>query len=258
MKKAISVLAMAACMLLMCGCVRLNINLTVRSNGNFDVDVVVAYMDVGGSSSAGTDALQLSDEDIRELEERGFTVASYSQDGYAGVEIFGENLTSDQLGGIPGVDGMSGSGLTVRRSGLTYIIEGDLLDADTVSGLQESGSLITAYGGSVSLTVTFPSSVKESNATYASNDGKTLTWDFLKMDDPSIYVEYTVIDPAILIVAGAVLVVVVAAIVLLLRGRRKKQAANAPASTVMYCPQCGAQIDANAVFCPQCGTQLRR
>ena len=205
-KRAVGILAMAVCMLLMCGCVRLNIGITIRSDGNYDLDVLFASMDSGLLGSGSSD-----DGFVYELEGMGLTVINYSDDDYVGYEVIGENITYadiefviQQLGILDEVSSSSGSGFgfNVEQNGSTYIIDAELMDAESLYSLQEDASLIKAYGGSMTVSLTFPSKVKTSNATSVSDDGKTLTWDILSMDTPNMHVEYSVVNPLVIILVA--------------------------------------------------------
>jgi hypothetical protein len=224
----VTLVVLIACLLT--GCVKLEANFTVKSNGQVDLDMVLAISESFGSFS--DTAYALSDEQVEKLEEEGFTYYPYDQDGYIGYRLVGENI-GDKLSdtGIFGDEEIitkSGNKVTLNVPSSLWSTSDD--SSDSSSNSLSGKSLLSTSGATMNVSLTLPKGCKvtSSNATNVSEDGLTLTWDLLAMsDNEGIYAEFELpsVQNGILFVAiGAVIVAAIVAFVLIRYNKKQKAA----------------------------------
>ena len=216
--KKIAALALALCVLLtlLTGCIRIEIGIDVKKNGKADVSLLYAVSDgLMEDSSAG-----LSEEDIEEYENEGWSVEPYSKDGYTGYYLkrSDADLTNTEL-----MDGSSGN---VRKEGSRYIIDLSVLPESDQLDIRSSASWIKSMGGSFVVRMTLPVKPVAHNATSVSSDGKTLEWDILSMDTDSIHVEFDAGSNVLLYALIAAAAIVIGAV--LVFAKNHKQPAPEP------------------------------
>lgn len=239
------VLMTAMIALLFTGCVKLDTSITIKKDGRIDLDMIYAvdedYMDSSSMINS------LSDEDKSMLAAVGITVSEYSEGGYTGVRVSGENVKLSEDVGSALNDIIS-----YDMNILSYSVDGNKVsitafqdDAESEEPISSSeyGSLISLSGASAKVKITFPegSKIIESNATSVSDDGLTLTWnlfdislkDGLRVDfemptGASVSLTYALIGGGI----GAVVIIVILVVILI--KYNKKQKAEAAARMYAY------------------------
>ena len=235
MKKACA-LGTALLLLLACtACVRLDATVKVNADGTVDIRVMSAVSDalaaLGDNPSFG-----LTEQEIREYQEKGFTYESYSDEkaGYSGYILSCQNFKPQ-----PAEGGDASEGLSSVLDGDFYSIRGRHVTIDLAPfSAEESAEIlpylpaISTYGGYMDFHLELPVKPTAHNAASVSEDGKTLTWDLTKFDaDDTIHVEFDYPLTGLLLrywpviaVALAGLLLIAGAVVLLIVVKKKKKA----------------------------------
>ena len=200
-KAAAMALSLCVLLVLLTGCMKIELDINVKSNGKADLSLLYAMAD--SALDAGGDA-SLTPEDIEEYEKDGWTAEEYSQDGYTGVVLKKSDVDLSETEVMEGAEG------SIRKEGSTYIV-----DFEPVSWLK-------TMGGSFVVRVTLPVKPVSHNATSVSEDGKTLEWDVLSMDvTQPIHVEFKTSNPALIIGIAAAAAVVIALIFVAMKSRKQ-------------------------------------
>ena len=214
-KKA-AAMALSLCMLLvlLTGCMKIELDINVKSNGKADLCLLYAMadsaMDAGGGDAA------LTPEDIEEYEKEGWTAEDYSQDGYTGVVLKKSDVDLSETEVMEGAEG------SIRKEGSTYIVDFEPVSKEDQADFAETASWLKTMGGSFVVRVTLPVKPVSHNATSVSEDGKTLEWDVLSMDvTQPIHVEFKTSNPALIIGIAAAAAVVIALIFVAMKSRKQ-------------------------------------
>ena len=221
--KKTAALAFVICLLLtlLTGCIKIELDISVRSDGKADIAMVYAMADAATDNGESA----VTEEEIREYESEGWTAEPYSQDGYTGVLLKKQDvdLSEEEL-----VDGSSGS---IRKENDLYIIDLAMIPEEDQEDFAETAAWLKTSGGSFIVRLHLPVKPVTHNATGVSEDGKTLEWDLLEMDGrESIHVEFKAGAGAVLGSIGKV--IGIAAAVALIAGiifvASKSRAKNVP------------------------------
>ncbi|MBR5640851.1 MAG: hypothetical protein IKW92_01815 [Firmicutes bacterium] len=212
--KKIMGLALTVCLMLvlLTGCVKIELDISIKSDGKADVSMIYAMAD--SALDPGDSAM--SPDELAEYEQDGWSAEEYSQDGYTGVLL---KKTDVDLSDEEILDGSTGS---IRKEGNLYIVDLDVYGSDSAEDFLETASWLKSSGGSFIVRLHLPVKPETHNATTVSEDGKTLEWDILEMDGKEpIHVEFKTggvgaalgsvgkvigIVAAILVVIGVILV----------------------------------------------------
>lgn len=230
--------------LLFTGCVKFDTSITIKKDGRIDLDMIYAVDEDYLDSSSLMNSL--SDEDKSMLAAVGITVSDYSEDGYSGIKVTGENvkLSKDFDGAFSNLFDFDGEFLSYTVDGNKVSITA--LQDDSYTGgsySKEYGSMISMSGASAQIRITFPegTNVVNSNATSVSYDGLTYTWDLLQLDfRDGLRVDFEMPMTAsvsliyALIGGGIGAVVIIAVIVVILVKYNKKQKSEAVARMYAY------------------------
>ena len=234
MKKAKRILALIlvmVCSMIMTGCIRFSTTVEVKKNGKADISMVVAYQ-----SSMGGDSQ--SDEDIKKLEEEGWKYTDYNQDGYTGYEFVKKNVDLKELAkemqSNGSADDMNVDQFQITKHGSDYKIVWDIMNntddedgASTEDYSMYSDTLASA-GGYMKFILKLPYKPKNHNATEVSEDGKTLTWDLMKMQKgDKIEVEFNLFNWTPIVICLIAILVILAGVVGFIFFQQKKNAAPA-------------------------------
>lgn len=147
----------------------MDMSFTVHEDNTVSGDVVMAVEEGTG------EAFGMSDESV--LEEMfadtesqfpGGTVEEYNEDGFVGQRVSFDNQPLEDLGGTD-------SEMSLIREGDEFVFTG------AGAGATDETTDLSQLPGtaSVSLTVTFPGEVTETNGTIAEDDPTTVSWDLL-------------------------------------------------------------------------------
>ncbi|WP_155839440.1 LppM family (lipo)protein [Butyrivibrio proteoclasticus] len=226
------------CVLCLSGCVRYDANVKIKKNGKADVAVTVAmssalsmdeYADYFDDEYDDEFSLSsgFTDEQIEEFEDQGFEVEKYRKDGYNGYTISKKDVDIEEFDGN---DDLFDKKFTIEKDGDIYTIDWKVFDADEEEEMLMMSSYMIASGGYMKFTIELPNKPMEHNATEVSDDGKTLTWDLLSLDDDqTVYVKYraggsgALVPIIIAISVLLVLAIIVVVIILVLHNRKKQQ-----------------------------------
>lgn len=206
--KKITALALTLCLMLvlLTGCIKIELDISIRSDGKADVSMIYAMADaeLGDGDSA------MSDDDIKEYEEDGWTAEAYSEDGYTGVLL---KKTDVDLSETEILDGSSGS---IRQEGNLVIVDLEMVSEEEQADFAETASWLKSTGGSFIVRLHLPVKPEAHNATSVSEDGKTLEWDILEMDvSQPIHVEFKTGGAAALGSVGKVIGIIAAILVII-------------------------------------------
>ncbi len=252
MKKARALLVSVICVLCLTGCVRFNASVTVKSNGKLDVSMLFAVVDM---SDYGMGEGTITADQMQEFIDEGWEVEEYAQEGFQGVIVSKKNISPDELSSSMqnnqnDLTGELGA-LDFNKDGLKYVLDWKVFEEKEAQEMESYKSFLTMSGGYMKLTVTLPVKPSASNATYVSDDGKTLEWDLLNLGpDQSIHLEFTLINMGLIIgvCVFAVVILLVIILAIILSSQKKKAAAlemqNAQAQVM---PDAQAIQDAQAM-----------
>jgi hypothetical protein len=218
--------AAAACMLimLMTGCIKLNMDLQLQSDDTVNGSVIFALnkqlLELTGKSFddlTGGQAVVPSGVPVQ--------ASDYEDDQYSGKRYTFEDVPISQFSG----DASDGS-LSIVHQGDTFVVSGalDLSSADT-SEIPNADQLLSS--ADISLAITFPGAVRSANAG-GTISGNTVTWKPTFGQKNDIQAVGSAIATGggstllwILIAAGAVIVIAVVALLLLARRRTNEPVA---------------------------------
>lgn len=246
MKKRIPLLIAIMLIFVLSGCARINVDINIKQDGKVDMSMMYAFIE---AAAEGAD--MLSDDDIKDLTDEGWDYAVYDEDGYKGytLSIRDQNI-KDLMAEVNDSESDLGVGesMSIKLEDGKYIFECDLLGGEEAEMMNESKEYFTMYGGYMTVVLHVPEPPIYSNATYVSEDGKTLTWDLLEMPPyDKIHAEfklsrqrpYKMIGAA----AGALVALLVIIVVILLVRKsskdKKAKAAAAAAGAGLYAGQNG-------------------
>jgi hypothetical protein len=200
---------------------------TLKVNSTGTVDISIQYaISKSMASLAGTDSI-LDEENIKSLQEQGYTCTPYSDGDYDGYV-----LTKHEVPDFK--EGIFNNPASLTKEGSKYIIDIPWNTNDEESSaaqLAAAGAMISSQGGYAEVVLILPVKPISHNASYVSEDGKTLTWNLLTMGSKSsLHVEYDInsfvvlwlIRIAIAIAIVAVAAVLIIVIIKLLKKRGKK------------------------------------
>jgi len=216
---------------------RFNTTLTIKSNGKFDISMLIAMVNLAESETA------ITEEQKQEYERQGWEVEEYNQDNYLGVILRKYDLTPEDVEESVESTNTSvsdGAGdFSFTKEGLKYVIDWKLNPESSASGGETNdpdkyAQYFEQLGGFMTLGINLPVKPIASNATSVSDDGKSLEWDLLKLDkEMTIHVEFMLINIWLLIALIAVGIAVIAAIVIaiVLVSKKKKIPTVSSAST---------------------------
>jgi hypothetical protein len=220
---AVRLLAVAAIALLLPGCLKLNMDLSVSSDNTVSGKVIFA-VDKQLLQATGQSVDEVIGENpIASPGEKGVTTTPYEDDTFVGQTVTFDAVPIPQFGGVESSDT-----LQIVREGDQFKVTGVMdLSTGTSTGDPQLDQMLqeALKTADIRITMTFPGEVVSSNG---SIDGNSVTW------EPKIG-ERTEIQavakatggssfPWLLIVIAAVVVLVVVVVVFVLSARGKKGA----------------------------------
>jgi hypothetical protein len=162
----------AALMVLLSGCMRMNMDLTVNDDDTISGSMVIAFPKALLEQAGTTADAVMEQQGIGTSTEPGVTTEKYDQDGYAGNKISFANKPLKDLAKATGTGG-TGEELIIKRLGDQLITSGamDLTGAtpDEASGLTQD--ILDAFD--VNVTITFPGEIV---STTGEVSGNTVKW----------------------------------------------------------------------------------
>ena len=231
MKKISCLLLLFALVACLTGCMRFHTTFTIKKNGKMDVSLLYAMIDMSQYSDDESGSSGLTDEQVKEYEKDGWSVKDYTDDGYKGFIIAKDDVSIAELNAMMNKTAENtnqGGKFELTKDGLVYHLTWQIYDNTDKSSMSQVAPYITQSGGYMKFTLNLPSKPVSSNATSTSDNGKTLEWDLLKLDeDGCIDVTYRLINlPLIIIVAVSALAVTAGVVVLIIVLCKKKNRKN--------------------------------
>lgn len=166
MKRTFGVALTAALAVLLSGCMRMHVNLTLEEGDKASGSMVFAISDTV-AEQAGMEPKALLEMMLAEegdMAPEGSTAEDYAQDGFTGTKWSFESTDI--------ADASTGQDLTIVRDGDDYVVEGEM----DMTGEEFAGDELTAGMADsmdIAVSVTFPGEIKESNGEV---EGNTVTW----------------------------------------------------------------------------------
>ena len=198
MKRVLCFLVFAVYAICLTGCMRMNTTITVKSNGKMDVDLLFASMDMSDFSGGGSTSGGLTQEQKEAYEKEGWSVEEYASDGYLGFVISKKNVDLNDINTTmkqTSENTNQGGAFNIKREGLKYTLKWQIYDESNKSSMSQAAPYFEKAGGYMKFTLNLPVKPISSNATSVSDDGKTLEWDLLKLDETgSIEASYYLIN----------------------------------------------------------------
>lgn len=281
MKKTMKLLSLLAVVILMSGCVKYDIGMEIRKDKSVNISIISAV-----DSSLMGDEQTVDEDEIKALEDKGFTATKYEDDNWNGYtltkkyknidEISSKDPVTVELTDLASNEKDNIATFFQKKSGLfttKYIAnftldarsdEDDESDEEMDEDMQQLLDRMTA-SMELNYHVTLPSKASSSNATKVSDDGKTLTWNLKFNEVNDIKYEFAIINPitvAIAVGIGALVIMLVVLFILKGRGQKKAQPVGGgvqpmPQQTANTVPTVDNQPSApmNQQFIPNVGQQ---
>ena len=186
MKKISCLLLLFVFAFCLTGCMRFNTTITVKPNGKMDVSLLYAMVDMSGFGDGEGISSGLTPEQEKEYEEQGWTLEKYSEDGYQGFVITKNDVPFAEINTVinkTSENTNQGGNFSITKDGIKYHLKWQVFGDSNKSSASQIAPYITQSGGYMKFTLNLPSKPVSSNATHVSNDGKTLEWDLLKLDE---------------------------------------------------------------------------
>ncbi|MTV48121.1 DUF3153 domain-containing protein [Heliobacillus mobilis] len=212
MKRALlAILMIVLCASVLVGCAQTDIQVKVNPDGSGDLKYAV-LVDKSLITQNESDPLS----DLKQgAESSGFTVNPLEQEGYIGFEASKKvkNIAKETSNDV--FLGKIGEGFTLQKSFLktTYKLNTDidLSDLNFVAN-EKLNPFVQAAMKQVKLklTVDLPVAAMSSNATSASNNGKSLTWDLKAGETNHIAINAEQYSPMTISLLGIILLLIIA------------------------------------------------
>ena len=184
-RKATIALAVVLLLAMLTGCMKLELEFTIGSDGKVDVSMLQALSDEMAEDSE----FAMSSAEVEDYEAQGWTVEEYAQDGYTGVilKCADVNLSEAEL-----LEGATGG---LRKEGSKYILDLEVFSQEGEEDFAQTAAMLSAAGASYKVRVNLPAQPIAHNATSVSEDGKTLEWDLLLLvGTETLHAEYEIAE----------------------------------------------------------------
>ncbi len=237
------------------GCVRLDIDMDIKSNGRCDSKVILAVQE---GYSDGNELM--SEDDLSSWENGGWEWEHYNEGGYTGYLFTKKNVNIKN--GL--YDSPEGMGMEISVKDGKYILQTTFFEDDTSDEVISYKNGIEASGGYMRFVVHLPEKALDSNATSVSEDGKTLTWNLLSMNKQEAYAEFKLGSPIPWSIGLFVLLLAAGIVILCFMKKKKRRSIDMVTDTIsdisnnnIYCPYCGTMNTSDSVFCGRCGAKMK-
>ncbi|MCR5609327.1 MAG: hypothetical protein K6G26_09715 [Lachnospiraceae bacterium] len=256
MKKIKYVIMIVMTAVLLSGCVRIEGTMEIKKNGKADANFLIAAMDYNefGLKSDSEDASDeeekiidsaITPEMVTEIKDAGWAVDDYKDGYYTGYEINKKNMPLTEAGDDikeltailekspvlkkdaaefekqAYVEEKTDEQVNIHMDGLNLVLDVKLMEQDKAKNLSAVYKYINMFDGSAKFILKLPFAPTKSNATSVDNNGKTLEWDFLELEDNNIHIEYNILKP--LIIIALVFILLIAILVVIIRSVSKKK-----------------------------------
>ena len=232
MKKIWAVLFSMMCVVCLSGCMRFSTSVKVKPNGNADVALIYAISDEMADMSDSS--MEAPEDAMKEMEDQGWVCNTYTEDGFTGYEFLKYDVALDDLANefkdSSSDSGLDTDSLTVVKDGSHYILDWDVFDDNEAAQFSSYKNYFDMSGGYMYFELELPYASIDNNATYVSEDGKTLKWDLLNMEPgQNVHVEFSLRNTRLigLIAIGAIaffIILLIVIIVVVIVSSKKKKA----------------------------------
>jgi len=263
--------AAAAIALTLSGCMKVNVDLTMKPDNTVDGTMILA-VNKGLAQLAGQDPKVLADEMNKQILNGGDSpkharTEAYSDDTFVGTKItfqdepintFNSDTNSTTASPTDGTS--SDDALKIVRDGDDFVVTGVMDTTSATSAAGDSGVDMSAFTASMQMliAITFPGEVKQHNGTLK---GRTVTWTPRIGERVELNARGSAIDSSrtipvlLLAVGGALALGLVGLLLFLLLSRRRRGAravgpevaatdvATIESSTVTYLPEPSATFE---------------
>ncbi len=231
MRKIYTLMMVLLCATVLSGCMRFTTNVKVKSNGKADISMLYAVSNELAEMGDEDINMALPEGEVAEMEAEGWECKVYSEDNYTGYEMVKENVDLNELAGAfknsDENESINSDELKVQKKGFTYIIDWKMFKDEQQEQISAYKSYFNMSGGYMNFVLELPYKASNSNATYVSDDGKTLKWDLLAMPAEGIHVEFSLINIKLIIgciIACVVLLGIIGIVIALIANKKKKEA----------------------------------
>lgn len=168
-RRALATVAVAAATLLLAGCIKMDMDLTINGDDTVDGEVVVAVEDSMAEALGATPEELLEGDGADSFGEDATEIEPYAEDGFTGKRyVFEQSPLKD----------FSDSEMSIVRDGDEFVVDGGFpLTAEELDMTEEELADPTTKevleNFAVNVSFTFPGEVIESNGEV---DGNTVTW----------------------------------------------------------------------------------
>lgn len=164
--------------LLLSGCAKFNIHLTINKNGSVDSEIVMMAVKKLLTNDPSIESY-FFDEKKELLKEQGFTIADLTNEkitGFRAVKKFVsvEEFSSAGLNAALGLESQEPFKVEKNFFTATYYFNADI---DLTNVFEAQGKTIALFSPDLNFTVTLPVKPLEHNATRITEDGRTLIWE---------------------------------------------------------------------------------
>jgi hypothetical protein len=171
------ILVAVAVSLLLTGCFKFSIHLTVNKNGTADVDIIMAASQALVTMGAGLESGIFGDRK-EQLAEQGFAISDYYEGNMAGFRAIKrvesvKDFSSLGFANDLGLDGQEIFSVEKHALTTTYHLNAELNFGDLFA---EDSDRMALFSPDMRFILTLPIKPLEHNATTVSADGKTLEW----------------------------------------------------------------------------------
>lgn len=247
MKKYFKFLCFLMVIFISTGCVKMDMSMSINKDKSMELSITEAVL----SSLVTSDSSFISDDDLDRIKKEGFAAEEYSDGNMTGYTFKKSIKNIDDVSTTESITGNIGVGLgddkaeddnlfTVKKGLFKNKYTAKLKSSDTdyannevnsneSDSYDESDSSISLgdlnysslMNPDMKFRVSLPYKALSSNATAVSDDGKSLTWDFLKLNGDNISFEFELYNMTNIYIAGAVLLFLIVLIILIFINKNK-------------------------------------
>lgn len=220
MKRLSKLFVLLLTVLLITGCVKENVHMDIKKNGDVELSIVMAYAD------SISNYIKVTDEEKQSFIDAGYKVEDYVDESLKGIKVTKtykiKDISSNQEIEVSLNDLLENPSKDItlfQKTGKGKYKANFTIDTKE-SNANSSDLMKYASNIDISYSVTLPSNPKSHNAT--SIDGNTLTWKIKYGETKNINYEFTLNNNNILwIIIGVVGIAIIAVVVVAIVMKRK-------------------------------------
>jgi len=224
MKKRILACVAVLIAVMLTGCMRVSVGIDIKEDGKADVSMLYAasdeLMSMGSDDGEEPESVALSEEEIKKLNDEGWSYNAYAEEGFSGYVIKKSDVEINAIGNefaeAEDGTGLGSDDFVIKENDGVYTIDWKVLSGEEASETGEYAEYFNMYNGYMKLVITLPEAAINSNASEVSEDGKTLTWDLLTMGEDAAHVEFKLPSKGGSIMTGLIVAIVVIVLIIVL------------------------------------------